>query len=177
MPDQPEVPALLALMLLHDSRRASRTRDGEFVPLPEQDRLLWDIAQIERGRALLNHATALGASGPYAVQAAIAALQTDPEIDWPAVAALYSLLRELTGSPIVELNRAVAVAQTDGPGAALAIVDALELDHYRYFHSTRAELLRRLGDVAAARAAYRNALELATTDPERRFLQRRLTEL
>ncbi|MEV8436042.1 sigma-70 family RNA polymerase sigma factor [Actinosynnema sp. NPDC051121] len=177
LPDQPEVPALLALMLLHDSRRASRTRDGELVPLPEQDRRAWDTAQIGQGRALLDRATALGARGPYAVQAAIAALQTEPEIDWPAVAALYGRLRDLVGSPVVELNRAVAIAETDGPAAALATVDALDLDHYRYFHSTRAELLRRLGDVAAARAAYRKALDLATTDPERRFLRRRLTEL
>ncbi|MFI6267228.1 RNA polymerase sigma factor [Micromonospora sp. NPDC051006] len=177
MPDEPDALALLALMLLHDSRRAARVRDGQIVPLNEQDRSLWNTIQIEEGRALLDRATSLGARGTYAVQAAIAALQTEPQIDWPAVAALYDRLRELTRAPVVELNRAVAVAEVDGPNAALAIVDALDLDDYRYLHSTRAELLRRLGDSAAAREAYRKALDLATTDAERRFLQRRLTEL
>jgi RNA polymerase sigma-70 factor, ECF subfamily len=164
-------------MLMHDSRRAARVRDGEIVPLHEQDRRLWSTAQLGEGRVLLDRATALGASGAYAVQATIAALQTEPRIDWPAVAALYDRLRALTGSPVVDLNRAVAVAEVAGPRAALAIVDALDLDDYRYLHSTRAELLRRAGDIAAARAAYRKALDLATTDTERRFIQRRLSEL
>ena len=177
MPGEPEVLALLALMVLHDSRRAARVRDGEIVPLHQQDRRLWDTVQIGRGRDLLDRVSALGGSGAYAVQAEIAALQTAPEIDWPAVAACYGRLRELTGSPIVDLNRAVAVAETEGPRAALAIIDELDLGGYRYYHSTRAELLRRLGDVEPARAAYREALGLATTDAERRFLQRRLTEL
>jgi RNA polymerase sigma-70 factor (ECF subfamily) len=177
MPDEPEALALLALMLMHDSRRAARVRDGEIVPLHKQDRRRWNTAQIEEGRALLDRATGLGACGAYAVQAAIAALQTEPQIDWSAVAALYDRLRELTGSPVVDLNRAVAIAEVDGPRAALAIVDALDLDDYRYLHSTRAELLRRLNDIAAARAAYRRAFDLATTEAERRFLQRRLTEL
>lgn len=177
VPDQPEAHALLALILMHDSRRAARIHDGEIVPLHEQDRDLWNAAQITEGRAALNHATALGASGPYAIQAAIAALQTERQIDWPAIAALYRRLHDLTGSPIVELNRAVAVAEIDGPHAALAIVDELDLGDYRYFYSTRAELLRRTGDVAAARSAYRRAIELATTDSERSLLQRRLTEL
>ncbi|MFG1688946.1 RNA polymerase sigma factor [Nonomuraea sp. NPDC049269] len=177
MPDEPEAVALLALMLLHDSRRAARVRDGEIVLLHEQDRRLWDTAQIEEGRALLDRAIRFGAPGVYAVQAAIAALQTEERIDWPAVAALYGRLRELTGSAIVELNRAVAIAEVEGPRAALAIVDALHLDDYRYFHSTRAELLRRLHDTAAARAAYRRALDLTTTEAERRFLNRRLTDL
>ncbi|MFD1541345.1 RNA polymerase sigma factor [Nonomuraea guangzhouensis] len=177
MPDEPEAVALLALMLLHDSRRAARVRDGEIVLLHEQDRRLWDIAQIEEGRALLDRAVRVGARGVYAVQAAIAALQTEERIDWPAVAALYGRLHELTGSEIVELNRAVAIAEIEGPRAALAIVDALHLDDYRYFHSTRAELLRRLDDPAAARAAYRRALDLATTEAERRFLNHRLTDL
>jgi RNA polymerase sigma-70 factor (ECF subfamily) len=177
MPDEPEAHALLALMLMHDSRRAARVRGGEIVPLQGQDRDLWNTAQIAAGHAALDHATALGASGPYAIQAAIAALQTGPQIDWPAIAALYRRLHDLTGSPIVELNRAVAVAEIDGPHAALAIVDKLDLGDYRYFYSTRAELLRRIGDVAAARSAYRRAIELATTDSERGLLQRRLTEL
>lgn len=177
MPDERDVFALLALMELHDSRRAARVREGEIVPLASQDRSLWDTARIARGRQHLARATALGASGVYAVQAAIAALQTEPDIDWPAVAALYDRLYELTGSPVVALNRAVAVAEISGPRAALAVVDALDLREYRYYHSTRAELLSRAGDVAAARAAYREALTRATTDPERRFLQRKLDEL
>lgn len=174
LPDEPEPSALLALMLLHDARRDARTRDGELVLLADQDRSRWNAAQIAEGRALLRDAR-----GPYAVQAAIAALQTEDPIDWPAVAGLYGTLRELTGSAVVELNRAVAVAETAGPGAALAIVDAVapDLDGYRYLHSTRAELLRRLGDPAAARTAYRRALDLTTTDTERRFLERRLAEL
>lgn len=174
LPDEPEPSALLALMLLHDARRDARTRDGELVLLADQDRSRWNAAQIEEGRALLRDAR-----GPYAVQAAIAALQTEDPIDWPAVAGLYGTLRELTGSAVVELNRAVAVAETAGPGAALAIVDAVapDLDGYRYLHSTRAELLRRLGDRAGARTAYRRALDLTTTDTERRFLERRLAEL
>ena len=177
MPDEAEALALLALMLLHDSRRDARVRDGELVPLAEQDRGRWDTAQIGEGRALLARATALGANGVYAVQASIAALQTERHIDWPAVAVLYGRLHELTGSPVVALNRAVAIAETDGHRAALAIVDGLDLDDYRYLHSTRAELLRRAGDLPAAEAAYRRALDLATTDSERRFLRRRLTEL
>ncbi|WP_433518970.1 RNA polymerase sigma factor [Nonomuraea sp. CA-143628] len=177
MPDEPEAAALLALMLLHDSRRAARVRDGEMILLHDQDRTLWNTAQLEEGRALLDRAVRSGASGAYTVQAAIAELQTEERIDWPAVAALYDRLRQLTGSAVVELNRAVAIAEVEGPRAALAIVDALHLDDYRYFHSTRAELLRRLGDTVAARAAYLRALDLATTGAERRFLSRRLAEL
>jgi RNA polymerase sigma-70 factor (ECF subfamily) len=177
MPDERDVYALLALMSLHDSRRAARVRDGEIVPLASQDRSLWDMAQVARGRAFLSRATALGAAGVYAVQAAIASLQTEPEIDWPAVAALYDRLYELTGSPVVALNRAVAVAEMSGPVEALALVDSLDLGEYRYFHSTRAELLRRAGDVDGARAAYREALARTTTEAERRFLQRQLDGL
>jgi RNA polymerase sigma-70 factor (ECF subfamily) len=173
LPDQPEAPALLALMLAHDSRRAARIRDGVLVPLADQDRTRWDQAQLAEARRML----AKAGNGPYAVQATIAVLQTEPRIDWPAVAALYDRLRDLTGSPVVELNRAVAVAEIDGPRAALDLVDALDLGDYRYLHSTRAELLRRLGDVPNARVAYRRALDLATTDPERRFLEQRLASL
>ena len=174
LPGEPEASGLLALMLLHDARRDARSRDGELVLLADQDRSRWNAAQIAEGRALVP-----GTEGPYAVQAAIAALQTEDPIDWAAVAGLYARLGELTGSAVVELNRAVAVAETSGPDAALAIVDAVApgLDGYRYLHSTRAELLRRRGDTAAARAAYRRALALTTTDPERRFLERRLAEL
>lgn len=177
MPEESQAIALLSLMLLHDSRRDARARNGELVLLADQDRGLWNADQIEEGCALLGQAIALGARGPYAVQAAIAALQTEDPIDWPSVAGLYGTLRDLTGSAIVELNRAVAIAEVDGPRAALVIVDALQLDDYRYFHSTRAELLRRLGDTPAARAAYRRALDLATTETERGFLERRLAEL
>jgi RNA polymerase sigma-70 factor (ECF subfamily) len=149
------------------------------VLLEDQDRGRWDHEMIEEGRGLVVAALRGGPAGPYAVQAAIAALQTENPIDWAGVADLYVTLRELTGSPVVELNRAVAVSEVSGPGAALTIVDALapDLDSYRYLHSTRAELLRRLGDRPAARAAYRRALELTTTDAERRFLERRLAEL
>lgn len=177
LPAQSQVTALRALMLLHDSRRAARIRDGAIVPLAEQDRALWDAAQIAAGRALLNQALARGARGPYALQAAIAELQTEDGIDWSEVRRLYDALLAETGSAVVALNRAVAVAETEGPGAALAIVDELDLGDYRYLHSTRAELLCRLGDLDAARAAYDRALELTTTDPERRFLQRRRAEL
>ncbi|TCO65103.1 RNA polymerase sigma factor [Actinocrispum wychmicini] len=177
LPERPRVTALLALMLLHDSRRAARVRDGQIVPLADQDRSLWDVAQIAEGRALLDGALARGADGPYALQAAIANLQTEDPIDWPSVANLYDALLRETHSAVVALNRAVAIAETDGPAAALAIVDALDLGDYRYLHSTRAELLHRLGDTAAAREAYDRALNLATTNAERQFLHRRRTEL
>jgi RNA polymerase sigma-70 factor (ECF subfamily) len=171
---EPEPRALLALMLLHDARRDARTRGGELVLLPDQDRSRWNAAQIAEGRALLP-----GTGGPYALQAAIAALQTEDPIDWQAVAERYAALGELTGSAVVELNRAVAVAETSGPRAALTVVEAIaaDLDGYRYLHSTRAELLRRLGDLPAARTAYRRALGLTTTGVERRFLERRLAEI
>jgi RNA polymerase sigma-70 factor (ECF subfamily) len=174
MPDEPEAIALLAMMLLHDARRDARIRNGEIVLLPDQDRALWDDGRLAEGRALLGRAVALRGRGPYALQAAIAALQTETPVDWPAVADLYGRLAELTRSSVVELNRAVAVAEVAGPEAGLAITDALDLDDYRYLHSTRAELLRRLGRRDEAGEAYRRALELAPAGPERRFLERRL---
>jgi RNA polymerase sigma-70 factor (ECF subfamily) len=177
LPEQPRVTALLALMLLHDSRRGARIHDGQIVPLADQDRSLWDTAQIAEGRALLDSALARGARGAYALQAAIAALQTEDPIDWPSVATLYDALLSETSSPVVALNRAVAIAEIDGPAAALMIVDGLDLGDYRYLHSTRAELLHRLGDTAAARDAYDRALDLTTTEAERRFLHRRRAEL
>ena len=177
LPEQPRVTALLALMLLHDSRRGARIHDGQIVPLADQDRSLWDTAQIAEGRALLDSALARGARGAYALQAAIAALQTEDPIDWPSVATLYDALLSETSSPVVALNRAVAIAEIDGPAAALMIVDSLDLGDYRYLHSTRAELLHRLGDTAAARDAYDRALDLTTTEAERRFLHRRRAEL
>jgi len=177
MPDEPEPRALVALMLLHDARRDARFRDGELVLLEDQDRSLWHHGDIAEGRAALDHALALHGRGPYVLQAAIASLQADDPIDWAEVGALYGELARVTGSPVVELNRAVAIAEVDGPEAALAIVDDLPLDDYQYLHSTRAELLRRLGRVDEARTAYERALELVRDEPERRFLERRLTEL
>jgi len=176
-PDEPEVHGLLALMLLHHARRRARFSGDDLVLLDDQDRSLWDMHQIAEGRAVLDQAFALGGRGAYVVQAAIASLQTRKLIDWPQVAEMYRRLVELTGSPVVELNRAVAVAQAGDPAGALRAVDALDLDGYLYFHSTRGELLRRLGRDVEARAAYRRALELATSTPERRFLARRLEDL
>jgi RNA polymerase sigma-70 factor, ECF subfamily len=177
MPDEPEAHGLLALMMIHHARRRARFSGEDLVLLDDQDRSLWDHAQIEAGRAVLDRAVALGGRGPYVIQAAIASLQTAERIDWPQVAELYRRLAGLTGSPVVELNHAVALAQAGDPAAALRAVDGLDLDGYLYFHSTRADLLRRLGRDQEARAAYRRALELATSTPERRFLTRRLEEL
>jgi RNA polymerase sigma-70 factor, ECF subfamily len=177
MPDEGEVLALLALMLLHDARRDARIRDGEIVLLDDQDRALWDDQQISEGRELLQQAITRGETGSYAVQAAIADLHLQQPRDWRQIAALYNTLSIQTGSPVVELNRAIAVAELDGPEAGLAILDGLELDHYRYFHSARAELLRRAGRNDEARHAYRRALELAQTDAERRSLNDQLTQL
>jgi RNA polymerase sigma-70 factor (ECF subfamily) len=178
MPDEPEVHGLLAMVLLHDARRAARHRDGEIVLLADQDHALWDSEQIASGRAALHRALALRGRGPYVVQAAIAALHADDEPrDWPQIAALYGELSRLTDSPVVELSRAVAVAEADGPEAGLAIADGLALEDYRYLHATRGELLRRLGRTGEARAAYRRALELVHDDAERRLMRRRLAEL
>jgi len=177
MPDEPEVHGLLALMTLHDARREARFRGGELVLLTEQDSSLWNRAQIASGRASLDRALARHGRGPYVVQAAIASLHADEPHDWRQIAALYGELWRLTGSPVVELNRAVAVAEADGPQAGLEIVDGLELDDYRYLHATRGELLRRLGRPAEARAAYERALVLAHDDAERRLLERRLADV
>jgi RNA polymerase sigma-70 factor, ECF subfamily len=179
MPDEAEVHALLALMLLHDARSAARFADGAVVLLAEQDRSLWDTKQIASGRAALARAQALGGGGPYALQAAIAALHADGTRDWPAIASLYGRLAVLTGSPVVELNRAVALAEAGEAEAALELVERLaeELDGYHYLHATRAELMRRLERVDDARSAYGRALELVHADAERSHLQRRLAEL
>ena len=177
MPDEPEVHGLLAMMLVHDARREARLRDGEMVLLADQDRSLWDAAQIAEGRAVLERALALHGHGPYVVQAAIASLHADQPRDWPQIAALYGELARLTGSPVVVLNRAVAIAEEQGPEVGLALVDRLELDDYRYLHSTRGELLRRLGRTAEAEQAYRRALALVDDDAERRLFERRLAEL
>jgi RNA polymerase sigma-70 factor (ECF subfamily) len=177
MPDEAEAQGLLALMLLHDARRDARLQDGELVLLADQDRALWDEARIAEGRTTLDRALALGGRGPYVLQAAIASLHLDEEVDWREIAALYVQLSRLTGSPVVELNRAVAVAEAVGPETALALLDQLDLPQYHYVDSTRAELLRRLGRDDEAASAYRRALDGATVPHERRFLERRLREL
>jgi RNA polymerase sigma-70 factor, ECF subfamily len=177
MPDEPEVQGLLALMLVNDARREARFADGVVVLIDEQDRSLWNVDQISDGRAVLDHALALGGRGPYVVQAAIASLHADQPQDWPQLAALYGELTRLTGSSVVELNRAVAIAEAGDAEAALGLVEGLELDEYHYLHATRAELLRRLDRVDDARAAYERALELVHSEAERRFLERRLAGL
>jgi RNA polymerase sigma-70 factor (ECF subfamily) len=177
MPDEPEAHGLLALMMIHHARQRARFSGEDLVLLDDQDRSLWDMGQIAAGRAVLDRSITLGGHGAYVVQAAIASLQTAERIDWPQVAELYRRLVQLTGSPVVELNHAAALAQAGDPAAALHAVDRLDLDGYLYFHSTRGELLRRLGRDDEARAAYRRALDLATTTPERRFLTRRLEQL
>ena len=177
MPDEPEVHGLLALMLLADARRGARFADGALVLLRDQDRSLWDAGQIESARAVIDRALALGGRARYVLEAAIAALHLDEEPDWEQIAALYGELGRLTGSPVVELNRAAAVAEAGDAAAALAIADRLDLDGYAYLHSTRAELLRRLGRGGEARTAYGRALELVHSDAERRFLEERLASL
>ena len=179
MPDEPEVHGLLALMLLLAARRAARfTPGGDVVLLADQDPALWDPEAIARGRAALERALALRGGGPYVVQAAIASLHAAGEPrDWPQIAALYAELARLTGSPVVELNRAVAVAEAEGPAAGLAIADGLALDGYHYLHAARAELLRRLGRTDEAREALGRALGLVADPAERRLLERRLAEL
>jgi RNA polymerase sigma-70 factor, ECF subfamily len=177
MPDEPEVHGLLALMLVNDARREARFAGGEVVLLSDQDRSLWNLDQLAEGRKALDRALALGGRGSYVLQAAIADLHAEEPPDWPQLAALYGELARLTGSSVVELNRAVAIAEAGDVEAALRLVERLELDRYHYVHSTRAELLRRLDRADDARAAYERALELVHSDAERRFLERRLAEL
>ena len=178
MPDEAEAFGLLALMLLQDSRRDARTAPGgELVLLADQDRALWNQPRIAEGLRVLERAFNLRAPGPYQLQAAIAALHTEPETDWAQIAVLYTQLARQTGSPVVELNRAVAVAMAEGPERGLALMRDLPLDEYHLYHAARADLLRRLERLDEAAAAYRRALELAQTEPERRFLARRLEQL
>jgi RNA polymerase sigma-70 factor (ECF subfamily) len=177
MPDEPEVHGLTAMMLLLDARRAARSADGELVLLADQDRSRWDTAQIAAGRAMLDRALALHGRGPYVVQAAIASLHAEEPRDWVEIAALYGELSRLTASPVVELSRAVAVAEAEGAAAGLQIVDGLDLEDYHYLHATRGELLGRLGRAGEARAAYDRALALVHDDAERRLLQRRRAAL
>ena len=151
--------------------------DGELVLLADQDRSLYDLAQIDAGRRSLEGALALGGRGPYVLQAAIASRHADEPCDWDEIETLYGELARLTRSPVVELNRAVAVAEVSGPGEALRIVDSLDLEGYRYFHSTRADLLRRLDRRDEARAAYQRALALTVDDAEQRFLAGRIAGL
>jgi RNA polymerase sigma-70 factor, ECF subfamily len=186
MPDEAEALGLLALLLLHDARRAARADDsGDLVPLEDQDRARWDTDAIDEGCDLLEAALRRGRAGPYQVQAAVAACHATAAdagaTDWVEIAALYGELARMVPSPVVELNRAVAVAMVDGPEAGLSIVAALEasgaLAGYHLLHATRADLLRRLNRGTEAAAAYRDALELATSGAERRYLERRLAEV
>jgi RNA polymerase sigma-70 factor, ECF subfamily len=177
MPDEPEAHGLLALMLVNDARRDARFAEGEVVLLRDQDQSLWNADQIAEAKAAANRALALGGRGPYVLQAAIAVLHTEDPRDWQQIAALYGELGRLTGSPVVELNRAAAIAETGDAEGALELVDQLELGRYHYLHSTRAELLRRLDRTEEARSEYGRALELVHSEAERRFLERRLAEL
>jgi RNA polymerase sigma-70 factor (ECF subfamily) len=182
MPDEPEVTGLLALMLLISARRASRTTpDGDLVRLAEQDRSLWDLAQIAEGQSLVRQCLRLGRPGPYQIQAAINAVHSDAPsaeaTDWSQIVQLYDQLMAIAPSPVVALNRAVAVAEIEGPEAALALIDELDLDGYHLFHAIRADLLRRLGRVAEAAAAYGAAIDLTENAAERDFLERNRSEL
>jgi RNA polymerase sigma-70 factor, ECF subfamily len=177
MPDEPEAHGLLALMLINDSRHEARFTGEEIVLLADQDRSLWNHDRIDEGKAVLDRAIALGGRGPYVLQAAIAALHTDDPPDWPQIAALYGELGRRTGSPVVRLNEAAAIAEAGDPEAGLALMDDLELEQYHYLHAARGELLRRLDRAAEAREAYSRALQLVHSDAERKFLQRRLAEI
>jgi RNA polymerase sigma-70 factor (ECF subfamily) len=186
MPDEPEVLGLIALMLLHDARRDARVGPaGELVLLDDQDRTRWNRDRIAAGQAFLDRAVRMRRTGPYQLQAAIAALHDAAErredTDWPQIAALYGRLAELAPSPVVELNRAVAVAMTDGPAAGLALIDRIasqgHLSAYPYLHAARADLLRRLGRSDEARDAYRRARDLTANEAERTFLHGRLQAL
>jgi RNA polymerase sigma-70 factor (ECF subfamily) len=174
MPDEPEVHGLVAMMLLLDARSEARFEAEDIVLLADQDSSLWDRGEIAAGRTALDRAFALHGRGPYVIQAAIASLHADEPRDWPQIAALYGELNKLTESPVVALNRAAAVAEAEGPEAGLAMVDSLDLAGYRYLHSTRAELLRRLGRRDEAGDAYRRALELTEDEAERRLLERQM---
>jgi RNA polymerase sigma-70 factor (ECF subfamily) len=185
MPDEPEAHGMLALMLLHDARRPARIdANGSLVTLDQQDRSLWDQAQIAEGTAILDQTLRRRRAGPFQIQAAIAACHATAPVaaqtDWPQIAGLYGQLARVAPSPIVDLNRAVAIGMADGPEAALPLVDAIaatgQLDAYYLLHATRADLLRRAGRPSEASESYRAALDLAPTETERRFLRGRLRE-
>jgi RNA polymerase sigma-70 factor (ECF subfamily) len=182
MPDEPEATGLLALLLLTESRRPARVdEDGSLVMLAEQDRRLWDRSLIEEGQTLVRECLRRNRPGPFQIQAAIAAVHSDAvqasETDWGQIVELYDRLLTLTPTPVVALNRAVAVAELEGPSEALMLVDGLDLEHYHLYHATRAELLRRLGDHEGAQMAYERAIEIADNDVERRFLEHRAADL
>jgi len=183
---EPETLALLALMLLHDARRATRTSgSGELIPLEEQDRTQWNRVQIEEGVNLVRQAFATRHAGPYALQAAVAALHAEAPssaaTDWAEIVGLYDVLLRMEPSPVIELNRAAAIAMRDGPERGLALIDAIlargDLQDYHLAHAARADLFRRLGRKADAARAYERALELTVEEPERRLIARRLREL
>jgi len=184
MPAEPETRGLVALMLLQHSRRHARVDEhDDLVLLEDQDRARWDQEMIDEGLAILDAAVAMRRPGPYQVQAAIAALHAraprPEDTDWPEIATLYRVLKAMSPSPVIELNRAVAVAMADGPDAGLALMEPLanELDRYHLFHAARADLLRRNGRTSEAKAAYRRALELATNPVERKYLQQRVSQV
>jgi RNA polymerase sigma-70 factor (ECF subfamily) len=177
MPDEAEAHGLEALMLLQDSRRHARIEDDQLVLLDDQDRWLWDEDEIAAGKTALDRAIALRRPGPYQLQAAIAALHTEDETDWRQIVLLYNELLRHAPSPVVELNRAVAVAMADGPERGLELMDGLPLDRYHLFHAARGELLRRLDRSEEAADAFRRALALVEREPERRHLERRLAEV
>jgi RNA polymerase sigma-70 factor (ECF subfamily) len=177
MPDESEVRALLALMLMNDARRDARFADGSVVLLRDQDRSLWDTAEIAQGREELERALALGGRGNYVLQAAIASLHLDDPADWQQLAALYGELARITGSPVAELNHAAALAEAGDVELALTMIEPLDLRGYHYLHAIRADLLTRLGRYDEARRAYDRALVLVTSDAERRFLEQRRAQL
>jgi RNA polymerase sigma-70 factor (ECF subfamily) len=178
MPDDAETAGLLALMLIHDARREARVAgDGRYVALPDQDRGRWDAGALAEGRAQLDRALRLRRTGPYQLQAAIASLHCEPEVDWPQIAALYRLLACMAPSPVIDVNRAVALGMAGSPDAGLALLERVELDRYQPFHVARAELLRRSGDDEAADGAYARALELSANAVERAELERRRAAL
>jgi RNA polymerase sigma-70 factor (ECF subfamily) len=181
MPDEPEAIGLLALMLLTEARRTARAVDGDLVQLRDQDRDLWDRALIDEGHELVRACLRRNHPGPYQIQAAINAVHTDAatakDTDWHQVVQLYDQLMHVAPSPVVAMNRAIAVAELDGPEVGLAALDGLPLDQYQPYHSTRADLLRRAGRTSDAIAEYETALAITTNEAERRFLSLRLAEL
>jgi RNA polymerase sigma-70 factor (ECF subfamily) len=176
MPDEAEAHGLLALMLINHARSSARFQDGELVLLDDQDRSQWDRNQIAEGREMLDRAMSYG-SGTYTIQAAIADLHQQEPRNWENIALLYRRLEDITKSPVVTMNRAIAVAELEGPEAGLSILDGLSLDGYRYYHSTRADLLRRLGRYHEATIEYTRARDLTRPGPEQRFLERRLAQV
>jgi RNA polymerase sigma-70 factor (ECF subfamily) len=178
MPDEPEALGLVALMLLHDARREARVDpDGSLVLLADQDRSRWSRPRIEEGQRLLERALSHRSPGPYQLQAAIAALHLEDETDWPQIADLYAELERHTPSPVIELNRAVAVAMADGPERGLELIAEIDLPDYHLLHAARADLLRRLERHDEAAEAYRSALALEMNASDRAFLERRLAEV